>query len=62
MFRVRFIESRGITAVLVKACKNFNIGMHSDAYELMIDAIELGIWMLVQVSLTLIQGQRVVRK
>ena len=68
-FWARFIETRDIAAVLQIALKNFTVGMHLNVYEwiwfrlgLMIDTIVLYVWILVWLTLTLIEGHRIVRK
>ena len=66
---MRVCRSREIAAVLLTSSKTIIIGMHSNIYEpnhsklgSMIDSTELYILKLVQVTLTLIQGHRDVRK
>ena len=64
-FWVTLNETREMSAVLLAASKNFKVGMLSDVYEfiwfkvsVVIDTIGLCSWMIVSLTLALIQGQR----
>ena len=64
-----WIWNKKKSAVLFTGSKNFNVGMHSDVYELIwfkfsmiIDTIVLYILILVRITLTFTEGHRSMRK